>query len=328
MGLYDRDWFREASIENREKQAMIGRQDNIRLCFCSKCGEKVPVKVNSGALDTFQFECPKCCNLNSVGSVNKAGAPFRNKKESIWNHEVTGGEAVLVLGVISAVGFILSKGAYVPMWITGPVGSAVFNYLLRNPLSALCWIGFLIFLLTRVFGIAPISRKKKNMLDDLLNYLHGKIKRVGSEYRIPNELERNLKRNLHDEAILTAVARDIVSHCRIRADRLRVQIGLLEPGVAGQYSCSVITLNVATNIGFSKTVAVLIHECMHFYLNSRGFRLEDDVMNEYMTDIAALYMGFRKYIDEGYITAGYLKKNEIRYLQKRISEKNAPLPFV
>ena len=68
-------------------------------------------------------------------------------------------------------------------------------------------------------------------------------------------------------------------------------------------------------------VATLVHECMHLYLNTIGLRYEDRNMNEYLTDVATVYMGFYDVIEQGYFRQGYLTTNDLKRVQKRLKSQ-------
>ena len=184
----------------------------------------------------------------------------------------------------------------------------------------ICVVGMIVFIMTRIIGIAPIPKQKKELFDKLINFLHLKIKRVGKPYMIPSGLKDEMKRDLDNEQVLTKIAKDIIAHCGLNASFLRVKVENIAPNTAGQYSNNLIVINHLENTGYTKTLAVLIHECMHYYLGCRGIYLQDRTSNEYLTDIATLYMGFGDYINRGYVMAGYIKRHEIRYIKSRISK--------
>ena len=207
------------------------------------------------------------------------------------------------------------------MIFSGEGQSIMSLYYIYDRLTYLiCVVGMIVFVMTRIIGIAPIPKQKKEMLDELIMFLHSKIDNVGKPYMIPPELKEEMKSDLDNEKVLTEVAKDIIAHCRLNASSLRVKVENLSPNAAGQYSNDLIIVNHLDNTGYAKTMAVLIHECMHHYLRHRGIILKDTVSNEYLTDIATLYMGFGDYINKGYVMAGYINRHEIRYIKSRISK--------
>ena len=87
-------------------------------------------------------------------------------------------------------------------------------------------------------------------------------------------------------------------------------------------------------------VAVLAHECTHHFLLSRHIELKGDIPNELLTDLTTIYLGFGKYLYNGYRDnrrviydgefnvlvdgnkAGYLAYGDIKYAMKYIKEIN------
>ena len=55
-----------------------------------------------------------------------------------------------------------------------------------------------------------------------------------------------------------------------------------------------------------EVIAVLIHECMHYYLRATALGFEDRMKKEILTDTATIYFGFFECINRGYIHAGYI----------------------
>jgi len=81
---------------------------------------------------------------------------------------------------------------------------------------------------------------------------------------------------------------------------------------AGQYSNvngrEEITLNAAVvGDNAEQLAAVLAHEVAHYYLHHHGIRLKDTAQNEFLTEMAAVYLGFGFLLQQGY---AYLKKGD------------------
>jgi hypothetical protein len=55
-----------------------------------------------------------------------------------------------------------------------------------------------------------------------------------------------------------------------------------------------------TRHGIQNILAILIHEYTHHFLRTHNVRLEDDLENEYLTDIATAYLGLGHYVIPGY----------------------------
>ena len=158
-------------------------------------------------------------------------------------------------------------------------------------------------------------------MDDLLAFLHDQLGSKGTVYQLPEALGEQLKENSDRPEVLTELARNILAHCHADASELQVKIEPEDLNSAGTFYKNEITLNQMLQMRKSEILAVLIHECMHYYLIIvKEIELEDTMQNEYLTDIATLYMGFGEYVNRGYLKVGYLKRNEIRYVRKRLME--------
>ncbi|MBR1741912.1 MAG: hypothetical protein IJ733_08590 [Lachnospiraceae bacterium] len=195
------------------------------------------------------------------------------------------------------------------------------SYLWEHHSEILLLIGFTYFLFTRVLGITPLTRNRKELLDALLSFLHQEIGKPGGLYRISESLNAEFPKNPKDPVILRKMAQEILAHCGVQESEVTVKMGFEDLNSAGIYTGNEISINNGLGMRKSEILAVLIHESMHYFLiRVRGIRLEDTRENEYLTDIAALYMGFGAYIHRGYVKVGYLKRNEIRYVKKRLKE--------
>ena len=79
-------------------------------------------------------------------------------------------------------------------------------------------------------------------------------------------------------------------------------------------------------------IAVLAHEAIHLHLYYTGIQLRDTWENEILTDTAAVYCGFGEYIYKGYAVmrgefafsyqkVGYIRQEDVQYIQKLIGEE-------
>ena len=102
-----------------------------------------------------------------------------------------------------------------------------------------------------------------------------------------------------------------------------------------------IILLIKPDYSFETVLSILIHESMHYFLFTNGIKLEDNTKNEYLTDIATIYLGFGKYMLEGYKTSkkivfldeykrttssykvGYLNYSDVKYTKKQIRRYRA-----
>ncbi|MCI7792458.1 MAG: hypothetical protein MR531_17100, partial [Lachnospiraceae bacterium] len=154
--------------------------------------------------------------------------------------------------------------------------------------------------------------------------LQSRVKRPNYTY-IPNpEIYKRFQKCNTDELTLTALAVDMLKHCGYKPAALYVRTAEKDPNdhIAGQYSInqnsSTIEIRIHPSITEKEILAILIHECMHFFLRCRGISMMYTQENEYLTDIAAVYMGFYEYMRNGYGKVGYLNPHELTYINRLI----------
>ena len=107
----------------------------------------------------------------------------------------------------------------------------------------------------------------------------------------------------------------------------------VNPGFCHTYpgGQSNITINILPEYDLEVIAAIIMHECMHHYLNIKRIRFEDRIENEILTDTCAVYCGFGRYMYRGYRTrarqyrhenklhkVGYLTQNEIKYIMRKV----------
>ena len=186
----------------------------------------------------------------------------------------------------------------------------------------ICYIGGLAFVLSCILGIYPVSGAKKELFDEILEFLFESEERKEEKYKIPAEIMSRLKKDKRDEEALYLLAKDIVSFCDVDSTDLSIKIQQDLVEAAGTYNSETneINISIAHTRTLDEELAVVIHECMHYILREKRLWLESREKNEFLTDIATLYFGFDEYINRGYILVGYLKRNEIRYIKKMIRE--------
>ncbi|MBR6238674.1 MAG: hypothetical protein IKQ83_06495 [Lachnospiraceae bacterium] len=172
------------------------------------------------------------------------------------------------------------------------------------------------------------ERKKyvsRGKIDECIAALNKKLKHPRGRYHIDQSFIDRLSADLYDEKLLTEVALNIIRHCGLKPTYLRVMVVDTNAAVAGTYSNyygqSVITIVRGEYRSPNDVVATLVHECMHFYLNAIGLRYEDRNMNEYLTDVATVYMGFYDIVEKGYFRQGYLTTNDLKRVQKKIKNQ-------
>ena len=197
---------------------------------------------------------------------------------------------------------------------------------------------FLLFLVrkNRKEGISLNVRKAK--IDKALDYLSDKVSYRG-EYTIPKEVEKKLYQNNFNRASILMLVASIMKHMGLPNTIPGINVynvsncGDVEPGRCYMYGDgqSTITINLLPEYDVNTVAAIVIHECMHHYLNVRRMKFKDKLENEILTDTCAIYSGFGEIIYEGYKTRaiyykgenklrsmGYLTQSEIRYIMRKL----------
>lgn len=176
--------------------------------------------------------------------------------------------------------------------------------------------------ITVVKKIRTGIRNHSEILESI-NLLRDKLGDPKGEYFPDKVLYDRFAEDIGNSDNLTALAYDILDHCDKRLWDIPVHaVDQLGANAAGQYihsstACEIRILvgnNAHDNIVFS----VLIHECMHHYLRSSDIGFNDPHKNKVLTDTAALFLGFSKFMNKGYIGVGYLRYRELLYAEKMI----------
>jgi hypothetical protein len=188
----------------------------------------------------------------------------------------------------------------------------------------LCFIGAIIFILSHILGIAPVNPEKTELFENILVYLYQHEEVCEKPYKAPDELMSRLKKNMRDEEVLNELAKDIATFCNVDPSKMniKVQNDLIE--AAGTYNTedNEINISFANTRTPSEVLAVLIHECMHYFLGRSGIRYSVTEDNEILTDTATIYMGFYEYMYHGSIMVGYLRESEFRYVKHVLEDRS------
>ena len=181
-------------------------------------------------------------------------------------------------------------------------------------------LGSIIFVVRRLMG--PTANKR--VIDESIALLQRRLSGARGAYVPASGIYEAFKEDCTDPYNLRNMAYDILSHCGMTASglELRSQEVLDSEGAAGTYShqngISTITIRVSRYARDNVVLAVLIHECMHYFLRHSGISFSDTHENEILTDTATVYMGFFEYMYHGYIMVGYLRDSELLYVKKAL----------
>ncbi|MCR5104783.1 MAG: hypothetical protein K6B68_10070 [Eubacterium sp.] len=172
------------------------------------------------------------------------------------------------------------------------------------------------------FSFPSIRPDNRGDIDESIAYLKGKRPKKPGRYVMKESLYERYQKHFYEEDTLSAVARDMLKHLGLPNNSVPVYVvDDMEGNAAGKFYGSAIEINIQRYTRPNEVLAVLIHECMHYYMRLTRLGFSDVQKNEILTDTATIYFGFYDYIYSGYIHVGYIKDSEIRYIKKVLDEK-------
>lgn len=197
------------------------------------------------------------------------------------------------------------------------------------------------------------TRKLTNStIDSGIELLAEQFKKINYTYKgeffVPDDLRRKLVYSKFSERSLKELFKLITAHMGITdegvelkveyvSNRPRSYAGLYNEGTE-EDTTKRITVCVKPDYTYETLMSIFIHECTHYYLLTNGIRMENRNKNEYLTDIATIYLGFGKYILEGYKESkklvylsetlrtssqhkvGYINYSDAKYIIKRVKQ--------
>ena len=193
-----------------------------------------------------------------------------------------------------------------------------------NAITIIKILAIVIFIIVIILNsLGPTINR--SAIDDSISLLSERLPDRRPEYVPDAAYYDAFKENCTDPELLTMMAYDILMHCGMKPENLRV-VAKTKTDIrraAGTYSSdghnSLITIQVTPTSRANIIFSVLIHECMHYFLFHSGIRFEKTYKNEILTDTATVYMGFYKYMYDGYIMVGYLRESELKYVNEKLS---------
>ena len=184
-------------------------------------------------------------------------------------------------------------------------------------------MGFVFFVVMRQMG--PTANK--STIDSSIELLDERLGGKRSEFHPDERLYEIFQSDCTDPDILKCMATEILRHCGMEPNQLEVRAeeDLQVESAAGLYSyqngMSMITIRVSKYARYNMILAVLIHECMHYFLRHSGIGYSDTQANEILTDTTTVYMGFYEYMYQGSVMVGYLRDSEFRYVNNVLQGK-------
>lgn len=132
-------------------------------------------------------------------------------------------------------------------------------------------------------------------------------------YVMPEEIDREIKCFGYSDRGFQHLADNIASHTRVSCPvKICVRLDVFQPKergeteTAGLYrvACNgairTITIEKKMNFKVEHILAILAHETTHNFLFSYHLRGKDELKNEILTDVTAIFLGFGKWIVDGY----------------------------
>jgi len=179
------------------------------------------------------------------------------------------------------------------------------------------------------------------MIDRAIDVLDGRFKKPFPPFETPAQVLDILSRDPDSEYAMNIFLQNVAAHCGYdrRALMLRVypaQEGKPPGQIQKLGSQFLMELYMKNEGNIRGTLAVIIHEFCHFYLDESGIKLENTVENEVLTDTAAIYFGFGSQLREGYtptvahsmankgklVRIGYLDTLNIDYVQNKLNRRS------
>lgn len=185
--------------------------------------------------------------------------------------------------------------------------------------------GIFIIIMTAITVIRKLNFgiRHPSEIQESISLLHSRLGDPKEDYHPDQQLYEKYLADITNSDILTAMAHDILDHCQKQPWDIAVStVDSLGSHTAGQYvrkgEKGEIKIRTGNNAYDNIILSVLIHECMHHFLRTMNLGFEDTHKNEVLTDTAALYLGFSKYMNRGYIGVGYLSYRELLFAEKMI----------
>ena len=187
-------------------------------------------------------------------------------------------------------------------------------------------IGVVYLAISKLESFHPSRRHIREEIDECLEYLTSK-RPVDRIKFVPDEqIYARFCDHYTETPALSAMARDILKHLGLPNNSIPVYIvDDLDENTAGSYSYgsygTCIEIKLKEDSYPPEVLAILIHECMHYYLRLTRVGYSDKHKNEILTDTATIYFGFYEFMYKGYFRAGYINRSEMYYIEKVLRDK-------
>lgn len=186
-------------------------------------------------------------------------------------------------------------------------------------------------------------------IDDIIEYLIDNLNQIGYKYKgefiLSDYLKRKLIYSKFSERSLKELFKLITEHIGITNEGIELEVKRMssrsKQTFTGIYyegdknTSKRISVYINPDYSYENVLAIFIHESTHYFLLSNKIKKEYNELNEYLTDIATIFLGFGKIMLEGYkqrkklvyeseftrstsgYKVGYLNYSDIKYIMKK-----------
>ena len=143
-------------------------------------------------------------------------------------------------------------------------------------------------------------------IDFLIKSLNEKNYSRKYEFKVRDDLRRRLIYSRYDDKSIKLLIDEIFNYLELWDRDVELVVtyknSKVKTGIAGLYNYNLekIEVFVDPNYSFENIVSIVAHECMHHFLTKKGIVLKDRMKNEIVTDFSLIYLGFTRYVLEGY----------------------------
>lgn len=191
------------------------------------------------------------------------------------------------------------------------------------------------------------------IIDEGIDFLDEYLNKIGYTYKgeffVPDEVKRKLIYSKYSERAIRDLFTIITKHMGITDKGVDFEVrnvssrsyrnyaGIYDEG--NEVTEKKISIFIKPDYTYETVLSIVIHESTHYFLISNGIKLKDRDLNEYITDIATVYLGFGKYILEGYkqskklvyiselkrttsgYKVGYINYSDVKYIIKKLKNR-------
>lgn len=154
--------------------------------------------------------------------------------------------------------------------------------------------------------------KNDDEIDRYIKYFQKIIGKPYKRYRIPLKKYKQFKHSYRDISTIRNITHRLLMHLGSPCSYMHIKINqCYSHANAGEYSNNIvpqITINLKEHFSYMNLLAILCHECTHHFMHIHNIYCDDNMDNEKMTDALAIYLGFDKYIELGYMPQKIIKQ--------------------